>query len=54
MMPAKRAASSGSPFGVLCSWIAATVSGDIRTRAEALATRVVTALSLVSTILTLP
>src|SRR3989442_12394573 len=54
MMPASRAASRGSPFGVRCSRTAATVSADIRTRAEATARRAVIGFALVSTIFTRP
>src|SRR5688500_7785041 len=54
MMPAMRAASSGSPFGVRPPRTASTVSGDISTRAEATARRAVCALALVSTIATRP
>src|ERR1044071_6405808 len=54
MMPAMRAASKGSPFGVRPARSAATVSADISTRADATARRAVCALPDVSTIATRP
>jgi hypothetical protein len=54
MMPATRATSSGSPFGVRPARTASTVSGDISTRADATARRAVGAFALVSTIATRP
>src|ERR1044072_5732633 len=54
MMPAIRAVSRGSPFGVRPARSAATVSADINTRAEATARRAVCALPPVSTIATRP
>src|SRR2546421_8657590 len=54
MMPASRAVSNGSPFGVRCARTAATVAFDINTRAEATARRAVCAFALVSTIATRP
>src|SRR5256714_6953533 len=54
MMPATRAVSSGSPFGVRRSRTASTVPGDISTRALATARRAVASFALVSTIATRP
>jgi hypothetical protein len=54
MMPASRAVSKGSPFGVRCARTAFTVSVDINTRAEATARRTVASFALVSTIATRP
>src|ERR1051325_3226118 len=54
MIPASRAVSIASPFGVRCSRNALTVSGDIRTRTDANARRAVCGLALVSTIATRP
>src|ERR1044072_4888232 len=49
-MPATRATSSGSPFGMRCCLIASTVAADIRTKPLATAVLVVTGLSPTSTI----
>src|SRR3954470_5654883 len=54
MIPARRAACNGLPFGVWWVRSASVVCGDINTFAEAIAPRVVIPFEEVSTIRTLP